>query len=1048
MSASKACGVKVIARFRPFSDQENAEITAKQMKPSPFVVDTKSNQVSVNVKMQTVDTYSFDYVFDETSRQSDIYDAAAKSVVHDIIDGYNGTIFAYGQTGSGKTYTMSGDLESEEYMGVIPRVVRSLFDIVGERLEDDTRIESFTLKCSYLEIYNERINDLLDVTKSNLAVRESPEKGVFVDKLTAEYVTSGEEIIELLHRGNENRATAATGANERSSRSHSLFTVEAEQTLTGDVVLRGVLNLTDLAGSEKVRKTQSTGQQLEEAKKINQSLTALGKCIFALSDTKKNTHIPYRDSKLTRVLSDSLGGNVKTTLIINCSPSTTNLDETVSTLKFGQRAKLIESKVGLNRFGGRNKQELRFLITRLKQELTNKNLTMNDVFDMTPWRQDGKLDEPEPTSTTTQAIEEERARLTASFNARVQSTEAEKMRLQEENQKLSEENTRLTRQIADLEAEFGNFTRQLADTASGEGPDTGKSGKKSFFGKEKKSTSSGGKVVDSVLMDTMRKQSTVIEEQAQKITDLSRQLDAMQSELTRLQQSGYPTPAPDGTNLPDTGILSSTAFPAGHTPPGGNELVESGFLVLEEGILDDHGATIPQRTTVFCEVFADLAIHCGTEPRQTERLGYIMSCGCAKDRSWMEVTLHDRRVYRFLAGDTSLDVWVDSLTQALERAPKDFSEFDAEDADDGPCYCVTSIPCLSDQPMQPPRGLQPSMTFVIDLTMPGDRVESVQPYEPESLTVIQLFRFVSRQLGLKNTSEFSLVEYGTRHDSFWYNRKLRNNENLFELIHRWHEADLGEGVALSLKFQKWLFYPDDEETRSNTELELEYRQACADVLSGYLHVATETYLLAALQLQASITQGVTEVSPTACTLKAQQLLKEGLKNYVPVEYFKSKNTTMFAPRKWTRDILSIHDDVNTLSRLDAMSRYVSVVRQWPLYGTVFFPVEALASNYGVPTRLILGVNQEGVVLLKRKEKRSPRNKDICLSYTIEEIQRCGSTDTKLQILTSTSSKGKQSKYFGPLLFATKQGDEICEAIVAYAKKLVSLFESEVQSTAE
>ncbi|KAJ2843391.1 hypothetical protein J3B02_005282, partial [Coemansia erecta] len=248
-------------------------------------------------------------------------------------------------TGSGKTFTMMGaDIDNDDLKGIIPRIVEGIF---AKIIESPPTLE-YMVKTSYMEIYMERIRDLLSPTESNLPVHEDKTNGVYVKGLMEVFVSSVDEVYEVMRQGAKNRVVAYTNMNAESSRSHSIFqiTIEQKDTLSGKTKM-GRLFLVDLAGSEKVGKTGATGQTLEEAKKINKSLSALGMVINALTDGK-STHIPYRDSKLTRILQESLGGNSRTTLIINCSPSSFNAAETVSTLRFGMRAKSIKNKAKVN----------------------------------------------------------------------------------------------------------------------------------------------------------------------------------------------------------------------------------------------------------------------------------------------------------------------------------------------------------------------------------------------------------------------------------------------------------------------------------------------------------------------------------------------------------------------------------------------------------------------------------------------------------------------------------------------------------------------------
>ena len=274
-------------------------------------------------------------------------------------------MFAYGQTGAGKSYTMMGaDIDDEESKGIIPRIVAQIFASI---LSSPGNIE-YTVRVSYMEIYMERIRDLLQPQNDNLPVHEEKSRGVYVKGLLEIYVSSVQEVYEVMRRGGAARATAATNMNQESSRSHSIFvvTITQKNVETGSAK-SGQLFLVDLAGSEKVGKTGASGQTLEEAKKINKSLSALGMVINSLTDGK-STHIPYRDSKLTRILQESLGGNSRTTLIINCSPSSYNGEETLGTLRFGVRAKAIKNKAKIN--AELSPAELKQLLKKAQSQVT------------------------------------------------------------------------------------------------------------------------------------------------------------------------------------------------------------------------------------------------------------------------------------------------------------------------------------------------------------------------------------------------------------------------------------------------------------------------------------------------------------------------------------------------------------------------------------------------------------------------------------------------------------------------------------------------------
>uniref|UniRef100_A0A8C0CNW5 Kinesin-like protein n=1 Tax=Balaenoptera musculus TaxID=9771 RepID=A0A8C0CNW5_BALMU len=260
-----------------------------------------------------------------------------------VLEGYNGTIFAYGQTSSGKTHTMEGKLHDPEGMGIIPRIVQDIFNYIYSM---DENLE-FHIKVSYFEIYLDKIRDLLDVSKTNLSVHEDKNRVPYVKGCTERFVCSPDEVMDTIDEGKSNRHVAVTNMNEHSSRSHSIFLINVKQENTQtEQKLSGKLYLVDLAGSEKVSKTGAEGAVLDEAKNINKSLSALGNVISALAEG--STYVPYRDSKMTRILQDSLGGNCRTTIVICCSPSSYNESETKSTLLFGQRAKTIKNTVCVN----------------------------------------------------------------------------------------------------------------------------------------------------------------------------------------------------------------------------------------------------------------------------------------------------------------------------------------------------------------------------------------------------------------------------------------------------------------------------------------------------------------------------------------------------------------------------------------------------------------------------------------------------------------------------------------------------------------------------
>ncbi|XP_059183569.1 kinesin heavy chain-like isoform X3 [Centropristis striata] len=333
MMDAAECGVRVMCRFRPLNESEinRGDKYIPKFKEDDTVVITGK-------------PYVFDRVLPPNTSQEQVYDQCAKQIVKDVLGGYNGTIFAYGQTSSGKTHTMEGKLHDSQLMGIIPRIARDIFDHIYSM---DENLE-FHIKVSYFEIYLDKIRDLLDVSKTNLAVHEDKNRVPYVKGCTERFVSSPEEVMDVIDEGKNNRHVAVTNMNEHSSRSHSIFLINIKQeNMETEKKLSGKLYLVDLAGSEKVSKTGAEGAVLDEAKNINKSLSALGNVISALAEGTKS-HVPYRDSKMTRILQDSLGGNCRTTIIICCSPSVYNEAETKSTLMFGQRAKTIKNTVSVN----------------------------------------------------------------------------------------------------------------------------------------------------------------------------------------------------------------------------------------------------------------------------------------------------------------------------------------------------------------------------------------------------------------------------------------------------------------------------------------------------------------------------------------------------------------------------------------------------------------------------------------------------------------------------------------------------------------------------
>ena len=339
-SAKSEC-VKVAIRVRPMNKHEIEHKSRLCVE-----VDTANNTVSVISDKNEAKTFPFDYVYPMETTQREVYDQVAFPIVDSIFQGYNGTVFAYGQTGCGKTFTMMGIVTDPNLKGIIPNAFSHIFGFIKTEGES----KKFLVRCSFVEIYNEEIRDLLGDSTKKLDIKENPKKGTYVRDLTYINIKDSNDIEKCLAKGNKNRHVGQTSMNDQSSRSHSLFTVYLEIEEKGQDgngrIKSGKLNLVDLAGSERVGKTNATGQTFDEGKKINLSLTALGSVIDALSSNRK--YIPYKDSKLTRLLADSLGGNTKTVMFANISPASYNYDETLGTLRYASRAKLIKNAPKVN----------------------------------------------------------------------------------------------------------------------------------------------------------------------------------------------------------------------------------------------------------------------------------------------------------------------------------------------------------------------------------------------------------------------------------------------------------------------------------------------------------------------------------------------------------------------------------------------------------------------------------------------------------------------------------------------------------------------------
>ncbi|XP_072521494.1 kinesin-like protein KIF21B isoform X3 [Salminus brasiliensis] len=401
MAAQNDCCVKVSLRIRPQMAKEKIEgchICTSVTPGEPQVLLGKDK------------AFTYDFVFDIDAHQQQIYGSCVHKLIEGCFDGYNATVFAYGQTGSGKTYTMGTGFDvsvGEEEQGIIPRAVRQLFQgIQRRRLEAEERRAhppEFKVSAQFLELYNEEILDLFDNTrdpeargrKSNIKIHEDSTGGIYTSGVTSRLVSSEEELLQCLKLGALSRTTASTQMNAQSSRSHAIFTIHlcqmrvCPQLANGSVseevngvadgpisqpeyeTLTAKFHFVDLAGSERLKRTGATGERAREGISINCGLLALGNVISALGDqSKKSGHVPYRDSKLTRLLQDSLGGNSRTVMIACVSPSDRDFMETLNTLKYANRARNIKNKVVVNQ--DKTSQQINALraeIARLQMEL-------------------------------------------------------------------------------------------------------------------------------------------------------------------------------------------------------------------------------------------------------------------------------------------------------------------------------------------------------------------------------------------------------------------------------------------------------------------------------------------------------------------------------------------------------------------------------------------------------------------------------------------------------------------------------------------------------
>lgn len=373
LKQAQKSNIKVAVRVRPTNEREydaKDQTIVRIQDKNIFVYDPESMHLK-NPKARNFQTFCFDYCFDSCgfesndplATQASVYEELGQYILSNVQMGYNCSLLAYGQTGSGKSYSVMGTVNNEEQAGIIPRLAQDLFK----------KFPLYELQVSFLEIYDEKISDLL-ADQDNLNIREA-NNNPYVDKLSCHACTNFEEIKAYMDQGDRKRHTASTKMNDRSSRSHAVFTIYLKT--QGKVFSK--IQLVDLAGSEKVKDSGVTGIHLKEAANINKSLTILGRVIHTLSLNKKGAHVPFRDSKLTHLLKDSLGGNSKTIILAAISPSSLCHNETINTLSYASYAKKIVNQVQMNPLVALPNLEQVNKLEKQRDELLNLLKTVNET---------------------------------------------------------------------------------------------------------------------------------------------------------------------------------------------------------------------------------------------------------------------------------------------------------------------------------------------------------------------------------------------------------------------------------------------------------------------------------------------------------------------------------------------------------------------------------------------------------------------------------------------------------------------------------------------
>ena len=365
-NSQSSMNINVYCRFRPKNDIE------KKFGVEEICEYTSDNTLTFHSSQEkSIYSFNFDKIFIPSSTQKDIYEDCAKNIIDSVLFGYNGSVVAYGLTGTGKTYTIEGKADDENIKGIIPRAIKEIFKYIYNNENTE-----FLLKVSIIEIYQEKIKDLIN-NNININLKEDNLKKIYLENLSEHYVYTPEDIFSLLERGNNNRAKSHINLNEYSSRSHYIFILTIFQNNKKDKIIKNSkLFLVDLAGSEKIPKCEEERKSLEEENITNKSINTLEKIINNLADGK-NIHIPYKESKLTGVLQESFGGNSKTSLIITCSPSIYHECQTLSNLRFGEKAKKIKNKPIINK--ELTIDQYKKLIEDLNEKIKNKDIRINQL---------------------------------------------------------------------------------------------------------------------------------------------------------------------------------------------------------------------------------------------------------------------------------------------------------------------------------------------------------------------------------------------------------------------------------------------------------------------------------------------------------------------------------------------------------------------------------------------------------------------------------------------------------------------------------------------